>query len=170
MLERGWLALVDTITKESAQRTIVELRRMDSVSDKEITLVISSEGGNAKAGFEIYEAIRSLRSPVTGLVSGSAGSMALVVLQACTKRSMLPKARLHPHQISTLYESSCPDSQRAIEVRMSEYEDRLVNILLEKTGISSRQAVLNVLDANGYFEAEEALRLGFVDEIFRSAQ
>jgi ATP-dependent protease ClpP protease subunit len=96
------IVLSGKITDISVRQMIVAIQKMVDDGVSGINLCIDSQGGSARAGFELYDYIFGLNSkvPVTGIVTGRAESMALVVLQACAKRVMVRGATVLAHQIS----------------------------------------------------------------------
>jgi ATP-dependent protease ClpP protease subunit len=48
---------------------------------------------------------------------------------------------------------------------MADYEERLITVLLEKTNLGSWELVESFLDADVGLTAQQALELGFVDDI-----
>src|SRR5690606_1521527 len=78
------------------------LMYLDSISDKEIKLIINSPGGYVTSGFTIHDAMKSLKSPVSTICTGLAASMGSILLSAGTKgrRFVYPYARVMIHQPS----------------------------------------------------------------------
>jgi ATP-dependent protease ClpP protease subunit len=64
---------------------------------KPITLLINSSGGDVKPGRNLGDVIKSLNSPVNGLVTDHAGSMAVDILLMCNERTALPASTFFVH-------------------------------------------------------------------------
>ncbi|MDA1196279.1 MAG: ATP-dependent Clp protease proteolytic subunit [Planctomycetota bacterium] len=88
------------LTREFFQRVLL----LDSVnSTKAIKVFINSPGGVADDGFAIYDLLKSVKSPVTTIVTGLAASAATIVLVAAPmeRRLILPHSRVMLHQPSS---------------------------------------------------------------------
>ena len=66
--------LTGEINEDTATEFIKNIRLMDHVTDKDITVLINSEGGDIHNGMAIYDAIRECNSKVithaVGIVTG----------------------------------------------------------------------------------------------------
>ena len=76
-------------------------------SPEPIKLIIDSDGGLAEPSLWIYDAIKLSRAPVIGIVSGRCKSMAVIVLQACTKRFSTPHSCFFLHPIKMRIAAAC---------------------------------------------------------------
>lgn len=160
------ITLSGEITADSVQKTIIGMHNMVEANASSITLCIDSIGGIARGGFELYDFISNLKVPVTGIVTGRAESMALVVLQACNKRLMMREATVLAHHISIEVHKRAPlHVKKAVQGVIAEYEERLITVLLEKTKLGSGELVESFLDARVSLTSQQALELGFVDDI-----
>ena len=87
----------------SAKHVIERLLYLEMLAPgKEIQLIINSPGGYVTSGFAIYDAMKSISSPVSTVCTGLAASMGSILLSAGTKgrRFILPNARVMIHQPS----------------------------------------------------------------------
>lgn len=161
----SWAALASDITRESVDNTINALIGV-SWADNPV-LVISSSGGIAQHGFRLCEYIEGYRKPLTGLVSHTdAKSMAALVLLSCSHRVMVKNAGLHFHHITARVDEGT--SQRVISMvaeEMRRFEERQINLIKKRTNLCSDADVRKLLDADRLMDSDEALRLGFVDEV-----
>ena len=84
-----------------ANTIIAQMLFLDSQdSKKDITLYINTPGGSVTAGMAIYDTMQYLKSNVSTICVGMAGSMGAVLLSAGAKgkRFALPHARIKLHQ------------------------------------------------------------------------
>jgi ATP-dependent protease ClpP protease subunit len=63
-----------------------ELISLNLKSAKPIELVIKSPGGEGSAALMLYDVMKSMRAPVTGIAMGRCDSAALVIYSACQVR------------------------------------------------------------------------------------
>jgi ATP-dependent protease ClpP protease subunit len=147
---------------------------MDFKEVKPITLLITSGGGNVEAGGQIISIIRSIRSPVDGLVIGHAGSMAVDVLLSCRERRAFPEARIFMHFTRCGFEVICDSDEitehdvAALKKKMTSERDRAKNLYAKR--LKKSEAEINRLfwlgeKYNLDYNAEEALTLGVIDRI-----
>ena len=71
--------LKGAIDDESAAEFIKNIRLMDHVTDKDITVLINSEGGDVHQGMAIYDAIKECNSKVITHAVGPCYSMASII-------------------------------------------------------------------------------------------
>jgi ATP-dependent protease ClpP protease subunit len=159
------LKLSGQITKKNTASLIKKLLAAEA-QKVGVELSIDSIGGEAISGFDLFDTISNLTVPCTGIVTGCAGSMALVVLQACTRREIVHDGSVQPHNIEVT--GKYPEHLRAKVLRIiyERFEKRLVEIILNRTNLGSEQAVHRCLDANRRIASSEAFELGFVDRVF----
>ncbi len=140
--------------------TIADLDRESALP---IKLIIHSEGGFMVWLFSLLEVINSSRSPIYGLADGCANSAAFFLLHACARRSSYPDSEFmfHPPRIPANEDWNCHEDD-ILE------DDESYQQLLTKLARCSGESV-EVLAAWGredrVFTAQEALELGFIDEI-----
>ena len=69
--------------------------------DGEITLIISSPGGDVISGLAVYDVMQQLSNPIATVCLGSAASMAAVLLAAGTpgRRAAYPHSEIMIHQV-----------------------------------------------------------------------
>jgi ATP-dependent Clp protease protease subunit len=131
-----------------------------------IQLVLNSQGGDVYQGFGLVDCIELSKTPVHVTVLGQAMSMALPILLSGHHRSMSQRSTLMYHEISweTGREKLGYHKQEAKEGdRLQRMYDEIV---VSKTSVTEKK-LKEVRDRNQewYITAEEALKLGFVDEI-----
>jgi ATP-dependent Clp endopeptidase proteolytic subunit ClpP len=173
--ERRIVALSDNINSEQADKLRRKLLEFELESDREILLIIDSDGGGTASALSICDAISCLRAPITGIVVGECSSMAVVVLQMCAKRKALKYARFLLHFLSTNFSFSNHLSDEDIEKL---YRRRLVEgrngqiyseqVIAGRTGKpveEIRELMLDGDTLDARLNAEEAKKLNLIDEI-----
>ena len=85
------------IDEESASRFIKNIRLLDHVTDKDIKVLINTEGGDVHQGLAIIDAIRECQSKVTTHAVGNCWSMGAAILQAGDKRLVSTNATVMIH-------------------------------------------------------------------------
>jgi len=135
--------------------------------DKDIQLYLNSPGGSVMAGLAIYDTMQFVRPKIVTTCIGMAASMTAILLSAGEKgkRYALPNARIMVHQPMGGAQGQAAD----IEIRANEIlrlKDRLNEILAFHTG-QPIEKIEKDTDRDFYLSADEALKYGIVDSIYR---
>ena len=131
-------------------------------------MYVNSPGGDADAGFAIYDMIRFINAPVKTIVTGLAASAAVLVLLGVGKKGRFaqPNARLLIHQPSTGIHGDASD----IEIEADEIikcRDRINQIIAHETGQDIKK-VEEDTQRNCWLSAEESLEYGLVGKVIAS--
>lgn len=98
MLSKREVECVGEITPESAYSIARQLRWLERENPSaEITLLISSPGGDVHSGLALYDVMRSLSCPIRTVCMGTAASMAAILFAAGSRREILPHGRVMIH-------------------------------------------------------------------------
>lgn len=131
--------------------------------DGNITLWINSPGGDVFAAAQIYNMLMDYPYDVTVKIDALAASAASVIAMAGTKVLMSPVAMLMVHNPATIAIGDSEEMQRAIDM-LSEVKESIMNAYEIKSGLS-RHKISQLMDAETWMNAKEAVKLGFADEI-----
>lgn len=139
------------------------LESQDSASD--IHLYINSPGGSVTDGMAIYDTMQFIRPEVSTICTGSAASMASVLLMAGAKgkRFALPHSEIMLHQPL----GGCAGQASDIEIHARNilyWKDALTDIIVSHTG-QDKARVRNDTDRDNYLTAEQALAYGIIDKV-----
>jgi ATP-dependent Clp protease protease subunit len=154
------------VNADLAQRVIQQLVLLDHDSERRITLLINSPGGEVYSGFAIFDTIRFVSAPVVSVALGLAASMGSVLALAAPKGSRFctPNAKFLIHQPLMMgYQGRAVD----LEIQAKEIlrdRERLVTLYAEATG-KPPQEVSRDIDRDRWMTAEEARAYGLVDKI-----
>jgi len=165
LLQNRIIFLGEQITSEVANVIQAQLLYLASKSDEDITLYINSPGGSVSAGLAIYDTMKLVKPDIKTVCTGTAASMAAILLAAGTKgkRSILPHSRVMIHQPSGGAFGTASDILiEAEEIKKCRQE--LADLLAEATG-KPVKTILKDLDRDKWFNANEALEYNLVDEI-----
>jgi len=151
-----------------ANTIIAQLLFLDSQSsDKDIKLYINTPGGSVTAGMAIYDTMQYLKSDVSTICVGMAGSMGAVLLSAGAKgkRLALPNAEVMLHQVMGGAEGQAIDIKIRAE-HILKVKDRLNKILANHTG-QSLEKIENDTDRDYFMSTDEAKKYGLIDKIIK---
>ena len=157
------------INKKNASQFIKNIRLLDYVTDKDITVLISTSGGSVVHGMEIFDAIKECNSKVITHAVGPCWSMGSIILQAGDERIISTNASIMIHIGSEGYDDDHPEN---IKRWMKENErlDKITNEVLfkkikEKKPRFKMERLQNMLMFDTIFTADKALEYGLVDRI-----
>ncbi len=162
--------LLGEITNESLGiiEDIMEHKR-EVDDDREIKVVISSEGGDESVGYAIYDALvaYSTFGHVTTVGYGQVCSIASLVLQAGNFRLLSPNCVFMIHNGSVEVVNSV-DSKMLAEIahHFKVNNERYYACLAKRCGIPVDK-VRKWCDDERFFSAEEAIKAKFADKIVK---
>lgn len=153
------------IEDKTAKHVVERLLYLDSQSNEEIQLYLSSPGGYVTAGFAIYDTMQLLNSPVSTICSGLSASMASILLSAGTKgrRFIQPHAKVMIHQPS----GGAQGQASNIEIQAAEIlkiKDLSARILAENCN-QDYNRIIKDFNRDYWMDADESLEYGIVDQI-----
>jgi ATP-dependent Clp protease protease subunit len=134
--------------------------------NKEISLYINSPGGVVTSGFAIYDTMQYVKSAVSTVCLGTAGSMASFLLMAGApgRRIALPNASVMVHQPSGGFQGQASDIARHAE-NILQTKRRLIALYAKHCG-QTEDEVERTLDRDRFMSAEEARAWGLVDHVY----
>jgi ATP-dependent Clp protease protease subunit len=156
----------EPITSGLARRIYQNLILLEADdSERLITVVINSPGGEADTGFGIYDMIRFVRPPVRTIVAGLCASAAVMVFLAAPKdhRLSLPNSRFLLHQPSTASFGQASDLEIASR-EILKLRDRYNEIVAHETG-RTLEKVTEDADRDFWMSAQEAESYGLVHRV-----
>ena len=166
LLKTRTVVVADVINKKMAQQVIGQLLLLEQEDPKkDIKIFINSPGGDADAGFAIYDMMRFIRPKVKAVCTGITASAAVIILLGAAKedRYSMPNARILIHQPSTGVMGTAADIQ--IEAgEIIKFRDKINRLIAQETG-QSIEKVENDTRRNFWMTGEEALRYGLVSKI-----
>lgn len=135
-------------------------------SNKPIDVLINSPGGCINSGMLMYDVIQASKAPIRTYCIGRAYSMGAILL-ACGNhgRFVLPHGEVMIHEpLLGNRVGGNSSSIKSISESLLETKRKMNQILAKHTG-QSEQAVEEATSFDHYFDPEESLKFGLVDEI-----
>ena len=133
------------------------------ITAKEIDLRIHSDGGAVRDGFAMYDAIKRHPAKVTAYIDGTAASMASIIMLAADKVVANENSLVMIHNPFTIIAGDSDELRRQAEL-LETMEDQAVAIYTEATGMEGDK-IREMMSETTWMNAQEALELGFIDEI-----
>ena len=158
-------AQIDPETSGELIKQLLYLERQDN--SKEVTIYISSPGGEVISGLAVFDIITMMKAPVRTVCIGTAASMGAILFLAGQKREMLPHAQLMIHDPSYCHNDIGGRKPHEIQHeldKLNEVRKSLAGIISDKTGKSFKE--IYKLTANDtFFSAQEAVEYGLATGI-----
>ncbi len=132
-----------------------------------IEIVFSSPGGSVIDGMALFDCIQQVRRAghhVTTSTIGYAASMAGILLQAGDKRVMGREAYILVHEVSFGAGGKIGEVEDEVKF-VKKIQDRVLSIFASRTKLSKRQLDSRWKRKDWWLDSDEALQLGFVDEV-----
>lgn len=132
--------------------------------DSELNISINSFGGAVYTGLSIYSLLKTHQGPITIRVDGAAMSAATIITSVPGAKVIMPRGSMMMiHKVSSVAIGTTEDMRKMAD-DLEKLEENLVSIYVEKTGRTAEE-IREKLNAESYFNAEEAVEFGLADEI-----
>ena len=132
-----------------------------------ITIRINSPGGDVLDGFALLDTVLRLRRNghhVTTHGLGMIASMATILMQAGDERILDKNAWFMIHEVGAGIRGKSSEMRDELKF-IDKLEDRLLDILAERSTMTKRQIKTLWTRTDKWMSADEALKLGFVDRV-----
>ena len=168
LLQNRIIFLGDEITPEVSNIIQGQLLYLAAISNEDITLYINSPGGYISDGLAIYDTMQLIKPDIQTVCTGTAASMASVLLVGGTKgkRRILPNAKVLIHQPWGYTSGTAADMTIDIN-EINKDKEKLYSILAYHTGKTVEEIKADS-QRDFWLDAEKALNYGCVDEIVKS--
>ncbi|MDR3247986.1 MAG: ATP-dependent Clp protease proteolytic subunit [Treponema sp.] len=165
MLKTRTILLSGEIKKELSERTIRQLLLLEDMGDDPIRIFIDSPGGDADAGYAIFDMIRFVKPPVWTIGMGLVASAAAIIQLASPKerRVGLPNSHYLIHQPLSGIRGVATD----IEIHARELEKlraRINHLISDETGAPFDQVERDT-DRDYWMNADDAVKYGLISRV-----
>jgi ATP-dependent Clp protease protease subunit len=165
MLKTRTILLSGEINKELAEKTIRQLLLLEDMNQEPIRIFIDSPGGDADAGYAIFDMIRFVKPFVWTIGMGLVASAAAIIQLASPKerRVGLPNSHYLIHQPLSGIRGVATD----IEIHAKELEklrERINRLIAEETG-NPQEQVEKDTDRDYWMNAAEAVNYGLISRV-----
>jgi ATP-dependent Clp protease protease subunit len=171
LLKDNIIFLGTPIDDTVANLVCAQLLHLESENaDKDITVSITSPGGDITALFAIYDTMQFVRPDISTICFGQAASAAAVLLAAGTKgkRLALPRARILLHQPYGQAMGQAADIELAAK-EIDRMRQLLEEMIAEHTG-QPMERVHRDTDRDFIMSAHEAREYGIIDEVIAARE
>ena len=167
LLKTRTVILSGEIDKPLAEKVIRQLLLLEEENDKPIKVFIDSPGGDAYAGFAIFDMIRFVKPAVITIGMGLVASAASLVLLSASRENRygLP----HSHYLIHQPLSGIRGVATEIEIHARELDKlkiRLNKIISEETGKPEKKVEQDT-DRDYWMNSEEAKTYGLISKVIK---
>jgi ATP-dependent Clp protease protease subunit len=168
MLKTRTILLSGEINKELAEKTIRQLLLLEDIGEDPIRIFIDSPGGDADAGYAIFDMIRFIKPQVWTIGMGLVASAAAIIQLAAPKelRVGLPNSHYLIHQPLSGIRGVATD----IEIHANELEklrEKINKLISDETGNPVEQVEKDT-DRDYWMNAAEAVNYGLINKVIAS--
>ena len=165
MLKTRTILISGEINKELAEKTIRQLLLLEDINNEPIKIFIDSPGGDADAGYAIFDMIRFIKPQVWTIGMGLVASAAAIIQLAAPKerRVGLPNSHYLIHQPLSGIRGVATD----IEIHANEMEklrERINHLIAKETGAPAAQVEKDT-DRDFWMSADEAVSYGLISKV-----
>lgn len=138
--------------------------QLQAAGDEPVLLRVNSPGGDVYEGIAIMNALRGHKGEVTAVVEGMAASAAsFIIAGGATKVIARPEAEIMVHDAWAFSEGNADDLGKVVS-DLDRMSAKLAEIYAAKSG-GSADEWRDIMRAETWFTAEEALAAGLVDSV-----
>lgn len=161
----GWqklrsIYIASDIDNNLSSQVIQQLYGFAAHSTDPITLYVMTNGGDCLFAFALIEAMKRCPAPVHTLALGRCFSAGLLVYLAGTRRLAYPNTLFMAHDFN-----AGPGPYRKLQTMGDWIEQKIMAHFQRYTNLTADTIREKLLGSEFYFDEQEALAMGMVDEI-----
>ena len=165
MLKTRTILISGEINKELAEKIIRQLLLMEDMNNEPIRIFIDSPGGDADAGYAIFDMIRFVKPEVWTVGMGLVASAAAIIQLAAPRKQRigLPNSHYLIHQPLSGIRGVATD----IEIHAKELEKlrgKINRLIADETGLPFEQIEKDT-DRDYWMNAAEAVKYGLISRV-----
>jgi ATP-dependent Clp protease protease subunit len=169
MLKTRTILLTGEINKDTAEKTIRQLLLLENMNAEEpVRIFIDSPGGDADAGYAIFDMLRFVKCPVWNIGMGLVASAAALILLSSPRerRVGLPNSHYLIHQPLSGIRGVATD----IEIHARELDklrEKINRLIADETGKPFDQVEKDT-DRDYWMTGEEAVDYGLLSKVVKT--
>ncbi|MEA1912048.1 MAG: ATP-dependent Clp protease proteolytic subunit, partial [Spirochaetota bacterium] len=170
MMDTRTIILSGEVDKDLAEKIVTQLLLLETAGDEPIKIFIDSQGGDADAGYAIFDMIRFVKPDVYTIGMGLVASAGALILLAAKKEHRLGFSNSHYLIHQPL--SGIRGVATEIEIHAKELEKLRIKInhmISEETGQDITKVEKDT-DRDFWMNAEESIEYGLISKIIRKRE
>lgn len=159
-VDNGMIPLIGTVDEDMYRHLVDCLTQLSNTKQAypELTILLNTYGGELYHAFAIYDLLRKQEMDIRIVCNGPVMSAGTIILMAGDTREMTPLSFLMIHYGFDMQESHSGLKQNADLLE-------LMKKLYKENSQASAKTVDGWFDADRYFTAKEALKIGLIDKV-----
>ena len=137
---------------------------LNQIQTKNILIRLNTPGGSVFDGVAIHNAIKAHSSHITIRIEALAASIGSVIALAADKIEMYETSFFMIHNPWVLAMGEADDLRKQADL-LDKIKDTIINVYNKR--LDSEYDVVKAMDDETWYTAEEALEVGFIDEIIK---
>lgn len=155
------------ISSKSARQLISSIEMLESMSNKQITIIIDSDGGCVYSMFKIIDKFHTSNCTIRTVGTGMVASAAVPMLAAGDIRACTANAFFMIHDIGYAVTHTKRVIHKIELEHTNSLSERYQEVLLNNTQMSKDYLAKMCGPIDHYLDSEDALNLGIVDKILK---
>lgn len=155
------------VNVNSAERLLGVIANEVNKGRQEITLALSTPGGNVRDGLTIYNMLRSLPITLTTHNVGMVDSIGNVIFLAGKERYACKTSRFMFHGVGFSFSQPARFEEKDLREKLGNVQNDqalMVDIICDRSNIDPKEAKRLFLEA-GFFGADEARKKGLIHDV-----
>lgn len=150
----------------TASDFVTELKHIDKITNQNANFVINinSPGGDVFDGLAIYNALQELGERCTAVINGIAASAASLIACGANEVIMCETALLMIHNPFTSVVGNAVELRKVADT-LDKCNNSIITAYQRKCKNLSAEKITEMMDAETWLDAEDAVALGFADVI-----
>lgn len=157
-IESGWACIAGEVDRDKYVEWVRALYLLSKSPAERLTILFATEGGDVDYSLAIYDLIKRTAKPVDIIVNGPCQSAGTLILQAAARRLSTPNSQFLVH-----FGSLSADSESETKHNLAVHE-KWCRTFAERTGMTIQKSK-KIHAVETYLSAEQALKLGMLDEV-----
>jgi ATP-dependent Clp protease protease subunit len=160
------IILAGEVNDQLALNVIAQVKHLEATGPGQpITIYVNSPGGSVISGMAMFDVMRGSTCPIFTIGNGMQASMGSIMLAAGDERRMTENSTLMIHQIMSGNRGGTQASDLEISLGYTtRLHESLKNVYVEFTGLNHAFWDI-VMERDTYLTAQQALKMGFIQEI-----
>lgn len=139
--------------------------QIKNIASENITLNISSLGGDVNHALAIYDILKTHKSKVTANIIGATASAGTIVALGADEVKMSENSLFLVHNAWTIAAGNAEDLRKTAG-DLDTFDSRIVNIYKKKTK-KNKAEIESLMSEEKWITAEEAKDFGFIDSVYK---
>lgn len=142
------------------------MEALDAMGGRDVVVQLQSDGGSVTAGLSIYNQIENYPGKVIVAIDAMAASIASVIPMAADRITANRNSTIMIHDAWTIALGNAKEFAQLAEV-LNMLSDGIADAYADRTG-KDREYWRDIMRAEKYYNAQDALAEGLIDEIIGS--